>query len=105
MDTVASARIAGASPVLFTPLVGETIANLDVLEAAVKHAQAPLIPTTTLHTKLRLFVTNSDHYSGSSGLASSGGRRDCQQWLRLRALVKQSYQTKVNFRQGSQHGP
>ena len=44
MDTVASARITGASPVSFTPLVGETIANLDMLEAAVKHAQAPLIP-------------------------------------------------------------
>ena len=49
MDTVASARIAGASPVSFTPLVGETIANLDVLEAAVKHAQAPLIPRRKPH--------------------------------------------------------
>ena len=49
MDTVASARIAGASPVSFTPLVGETIANLDVLEAAVKHAQTPLIPRRRPH--------------------------------------------------------
>lgn len=49
MDTVASARIAGASPVSFTPLVGETIANLDVLEAAVKHAQTPLIPRRKPH--------------------------------------------------------
>ena len=49
MDTVASARIAGASPVSFTPLVGETIANLDVLEAAVKHAQVPLIPRRKPH--------------------------------------------------------
>ena len=49
MDTVASARIAGASPVSFPALVGETIANLDVLEAAVKHAQAPLIPRRKPH--------------------------------------------------------
>ena len=49
MDTVASARIAGASPVSFTPLVGETIANLDVLEAAVKHAQTPLISRRKPH--------------------------------------------------------
>ena len=49
MDTVASARIAGASPVSFTPLVGETIANLDVLEAAVKHAQTPLVPRRKPH--------------------------------------------------------
>jgi len=56
MDTVASARIAGASPVSFTPLVGETIANLDVLEAAVKHAQTPLIPRRKPHEHKNFLV-------------------------------------------------
>ncbi len=44
IDDVAFSRIAGASPVSLTPLLGETTANLDLLESAFRHALVPIVP-------------------------------------------------------------
>ena len=49
IDSVAYSRIAGASPVSLKYLLGESIANLDHLESALKNALAPLIPYKKPH--------------------------------------------------------